>query len=96
MLCVFCNQPYTDAEGCCDKAAMSIALTALQYHADCDHQEPKDAMTQLRKRLDAHAAAIAKRKEGPHSRACGLHCQGHGLACHPNCPTCHGRELVVN
>lgn len=90
MLCVFCNQPYTDAVGCCDKAAMSIALTALQYHADCDHQEPKDAMAQLRKRLGPKLSI-----EGPHSRACGLHCHGHGTACHANCPTCHGQEVLV-
>lgn len=29
--------------------------------------------------------------EGPHSRACGIREHSHGTACHPNCPTCHGR-----
>lgn len=91
MLCVFCNQPYDAAVGCCDKAAMSIALTALQYHVTCDHQEAKDAMAQLRNRLEPKS----KKVEGGHSRACGMHCQGHGTACHPNCPTCHGQEVMV-
>lgn len=36
----------------------------------------------------------------PHSRACGIHCPGHGRGCAPDCPTCHpileeeGRRLA--
>lgn len=30
-------------------------------------------------------------RSGPHSRACGARPHEHGLACHGNCPTCHGR-----
>lgn len=30
--------------------------------------------------------------DGPHSRACGPTIHQHGLACHPNCPTCHGQR----
>lgn len=28
----------------------------------------------------------------PHSRACGYLAHGHGMACHSDCPTCHGQE----
>lgn len=28
----------------------------------------------------------------PHSRACGLFCQGHGAKCNRNCPTCGGKD----
>lgn len=31
----------------------------------------------------------------PHSRACGMRCPGHGQACHSNCPTCEGRQLLI-
>jgi hypothetical protein len=31
---------------------------------------------------------------GPHSRACGIACQGHGTACSPDCPTCGGRPVA--
>ena len=51
MLCVYCNNNYVDNIGCCDTAAMSIALTALQYHVECDHEEVSDAINQLRGRL---------------------------------------------
>lgn len=27
---------------------------------------------------------------GAHSRACGIKLHEHGIACHRNCPTCHG------
>lgn len=29
----------------------------------------------------------------PHSRACGIQCFGHGLACSADCPTCGGRPI---
>lgn len=32
-------------------------------------------------------------KELPHSRACGITQHKHGIACHHNCPTCHGKRL---
>jgi hypothetical protein len=51
MKCAFCNLPYSPSVGCCDMAAISLALVTLQYHADCSCQEVKDAMTQLEKRL---------------------------------------------
>jgi hypothetical protein len=28
----------------------------------------------------------------PHSRACGIRAHLHGVACHRNCPTCHGDD----
>ena len=28
---------------------------------------------------------------GPHSRACGIKCAGHGVECSLDCPTCGGR-----
>lgn len=34
-------------------------------------------------------------KTGPHSRACGWKEHAHGFSCHSNCPTCHGKELVM-
>lgn len=36
-------------------------------------------------------ASTADRR--PHSRACGMTCQGHGAACAKDCPTCHGNPL---
>jgi hypothetical protein len=30
----------------------------------------------------------------PHCRACGIRPHEHGLACHSNCPTCHGVSVV--
>ena len=39
----------------------------------------------------ADRAARPARDERPHSRACGWRNHEHGTACHPNCPTCHGR-----
>lgn len=53
MKCVFCNQSYSPSFGCCDKAAISLALVALQYHTDCECQEVKDAKAQLIARLQA-------------------------------------------
>ena len=37
---------------------------------------------------------LKPRANGPHSRACGIHCQGHGPACHQSCPTCFGKDVV--
>lgn len=31
---------------------------------------------------------------GPHSRACGIRCPGHGAGCNANCPTCAGRMTI--
>lgn len=31
----------------------------------------------------------------PHSRACGITPHNHGVWCHQNCPTCHGRNPDV-
>lgn len=31
--------------------------------------------------------------EHPHSRACGITPHNHGLHCHENCPTCHGKII---
>lgn len=38
-------------------------------------------------------AEYAAKDRRPHSRACGLFCQGHGSDCATDCPTCHGRPL---
>jgi hypothetical protein len=35
------------------------------------------------------------RGELPHSRACGLFCQGHGTACSKDCPTCGGKPYLT-
>lgn len=51
MKCVFCNEIYNENIGCCDKAAMSIALTALRYHVECDHEEVHQAIAQLQNQL---------------------------------------------
>lgn len=32
------------------------------------------------------------RPEAPHSRACGPRRHDHGPDCHPNCPTCGGKN----
>lgn len=63
---------------------------------------PKSVTVQLR--VDTHAAVarlVALRAEldvlieklreldGPHSRACDYMEHEHGIACHPNCPTCY-------
>lgn len=53
MNCVYCDMPYTSNVGCCDKAAISIALVALRYHTECNHSEVKDAITQLCNRLSS-------------------------------------------
>ena len=39
----------------------------------------------------AHPAETLAMEGAPHSRACGPTIHSHGLACHPNCPTCHGK-----
>ena len=31
----------------------------------------------------------------PHSRACGIRKHDHGVACHSNCPTCHGCQTFT-
>lgn len=42
-----------------------------------------------------HATTIASASlEGPHSRACGLRCGGHGLLCSRDCYTCAGQATV--
>jgi hypothetical protein len=40
------------------------------------------------------AGELQRATEGPHSRACGLREHQHGVACNPNCPTCHGRPVT--
>lgn len=52
MNCAFCGKPYASNIGCCDKAAMSIALIALKYHTECEHDEVRDAINQLQNRLE--------------------------------------------
>lgn len=32
----------------------------------------------------------------PHSRACGWGKHEHGVDCHSNCPTCHGKPINYN
>jgi hypothetical protein len=54
MKCVFCGAPYNSSVGCCDRAAMASALTALQYHTECDHEEVLEAVKQLKDRLQSH------------------------------------------
>ena len=47
MDCVYCGEPYDATVGCCNEAAISIALVALNYHADCECEEVKNAKAQL-------------------------------------------------
>ena len=51
--CVFCGKPYSPKVWCCDKAALSAALTAIKYHVDCDHEEVRDVIAQLEDRQKA-------------------------------------------
>lgn len=38
------------------------------------------------------AALVIPHDDRPHSRACGIRCQGHGPECSSDCPTCHPQE----
>lgn len=51
--CAFCGKPYSPRVGCCDKAALASALTVIQYHIDCDHEDVSNALAQLRDREKA-------------------------------------------
>lgn len=39
------------------------------------------------------AQHYAQSQAMPHSRACGIRPHDHGIFCHDNCPTCHGKEM---
>lgn len=42
---------------------------------------------------NAKREVVRNEDRRPHSRACGMACQGHGAACAKDCPTCHGNPL---
>lgn len=52
---------------------------------------PADLAWMLAKIRETEPEPEPQRVEAPHSRACGIREHSHGLACHPNCPTCGGR-----
>lgn len=41
--------------------------------------------------LNNHVCIEVDRR--PHSRACDFRKHDHGIECHMNCPTCHGKNL---
>lgn len=51
--CAFCGKPYSPKVGCCDKTALSTALTTIKYHVNCDCKEVSDALAQLEDRQKA-------------------------------------------
>lgn len=66
-----------------------------------DVRNLRDMLTQI---LDEDGGVLPQATahyfvKGPHSRACGPFCKGHGVECHASCPTCSGRpveELVYD
>lgn len=40
---------------------------------------------------DIESKHLVPTDDRPHSRACGISCNGHGPQCHKNCPTCGGK-----
>lgn len=56
MNCVFCGESYDQRVGCCATAAISLAITALRYHVECDCDEVGDALAQLERALEVATA----------------------------------------
>lgn len=64
--------------------AMSIEVDGVTLHVS-----KKSFLTAMNEVLETMQTA-AEAEVGPHSRACGWQRHDHGVACHTNCPTCHG------
>ena len=52
MKCAYCTEPYNPEIGCCNEAAMNLALIALDYHTECNHTEVVHAKIQLKRALN--------------------------------------------